>query len=171
MRFAPRCAAIVLLCSCATTPLHLERYRGAYSTHFEGIPDRAEACALVRNSGPTAIDWVELSLVATTRFEGAERAFRSRWLYRAAPIPPGGAVALRFVHPPVADELEVTLLRAGHGSAARPGRPLALAAECSDEALRAALAEEVHGHTAPGVELRSSALATPDSDDELVAAP
>jgi hypothetical protein len=170
MRFATLCAALALLCSCATTPLRLERYRGAYSTHFEGIPDRAEACALVRNVGPTPIDWVELSLVATTRFDGIERAFRSRWLYRA-PIPPGGAVALRFLHPPVAAELEVTLLRAGRGVAARPGRPLALAAECSDEALRAALAEEVRGHTAPGLELRSSALSTPDSDDELVAAP
>jgi hypothetical protein len=170
MRVATRCAALALLCSCATTPLRLERYRGAYSTHFEGIPDRAEACALIRNTGPTPIDWVELSLVATSRFEGAERTFRSRWLYRA-PIAPGRTVALRFVHPPVADELEVTLIRAGRGGAARPGRPLALATECSDEVLRAALAQEAHRHTAPGVELRSSAVATDDADGSLVAEP
>jgi len=171
MRFAPLCAALALLCSCATSPLRLERYRGAYSTHFEGIPDRAEACALVRNTGPTPIDWVELSLVATTRFEGAERAFRSRWLYRT-PIPAGGAVALRFVHPPFADELEVKLARAGRGAVTRPGRPLVAAAECSDDALRALLAEEMRDHTAPGIELRSSARATPDPEDSsLVAAP
>jgi hypothetical protein len=171
MRFAPLCAALVLLCSCATTPLRLERYRGVYSTHFEGIPDRAEACALVHNTGTTPVDWVELSLVATSRFDGAERAFRSRWLYRTA-IAPGGAVALRFVHPPFADELEVTLARAGSGAPTRPGRPLVAAAECSDEALRAVLAEQVRDHTAPGIELRSSARTTPDSDAAaLVAVP
>jgi len=54
MRLATLCAALalVLVSGCASTPLHVERYRGAYSTHFEGIPDRAEACAVVRNAGP-----------------------------------------------------------------------------------------------------------------------
>ena len=53
----------------------------------------------------------------------------------------------------------------------RPGRPLAVVAECSDESLRAALAAEVRDHTAPGMELRSSANAMPDPDDALVAGP
>ena len=170
MRFAPLCAALALLCSCASTPLQLERYRGAYSTHFEGIPDRAEACAVVRNSGPAPIEWVELSLVATSRFEGVETVQRSRWIYRE-PIAPGKVAALRFVYPPVADRLEVRVERAGRGGAARLGRPLVRTAECSDDALRAALAEAGRGHTAPGFELRRSANATEDSADGLVAEP
>jgi len=170
MRFAPLCAALALLCSCASTPLRLERYRGAYSTHFEGIPDRAEACAVVRNTGPAPIEWVELALVAKSRFLGVEHVQRSRWAYRE-PIAPGRVVALRFVYPPVADELEVSVERAGRGGAARAARPLVKAAECSDDALRATLAAAGHGHTAPGVELRSATNATPDPETALVAAP
>src|SRR5262245_60558095 len=169
MRLATLCAALalVLVSGCASTPLHVERYRGAYSTHFEGIPDHAEACAVVRNAGPTTIEWLELGLVATHTFEGVERKLRSRWVYRA-PIPPGKVVALRFLYPPVADVLEVTLERAGSTGA---GRALVKTAECSDEALRATLAAAGQGHTAPGFELRRAANATPDRDEALVAQP
>jgi len=80
-------------------------------------------------------------------------------------------VALRFLYPPVADVLEVTVERAGHGGSVRAGRPLMKTAECSDEALRATLEAAGRGHTAPGVELRRAAIATPDHGEELVAEP
>jgi hypothetical protein len=170
-RFAPLCVALLFCFACASGPVRLERYRAAYSTHFEGIPDQAEACALVRNRGARPIAWLELRLRVSSHF-GADTSLKSKWVYRGL-IEPGQTVALRFVHPPVADEIEVTFARAGaDGSGPDNGRPLALAKECSDTALRAALDAELRDRTAPAIELRSATRLTPDAAaDTLVAAP
>jgi hypothetical protein len=166
------CAALLLSLACATAPLRLERYRAAYSTHFEGIPDQAEACALVRNTSPQTITWVELRMRATSRFAGSERVQKSGWVYRGR-IEPGAVVALRFVHPPVADEIEVRLARAGAGGPGpHEGRPVLASEDCSDEGLRVVLSRELSGHTAPDIELHAAARATPDlAGDGLVAEP
>jgi hypothetical protein len=169
-RFGPLCAALVCL-SCASGPVRLERYRAAYSTHFEGIPDQAEACAVVRNRGAHPIEWLELRMRARSHF-GGDQALKSKWLYRGH-VEPGETVALRFVYPPVADELELSFVRAGTtGPGPQDRRPLLRAEECSDESLRAVLDAELRGRTAPDIELRSAERVTPDAPDEsLVAAP
>ncbi|HXX47966.1 MAG TPA: hypothetical protein VEN47_07050 [Myxococcota bacterium] len=167
------CAALACLSGCATAPVRLERTRAAYSTHFEGIPDQAEACALVRNTGSSPIQWLELRMRSHARFGSTEQAHaqRSSWVYRG-PIEPGAAVALRFVHPPVADEVELEVARAGsEGPGPHSGRPLALAGECSDEALRAVLSEDVRGHTAAGIELRTAHVSGDAPEQSLVAVP
>lgn len=169
-RFAPLCAALVCL-SCASGPVRLERYRAAYSTHFEGIPDQSEACAVVRNRGARAIEWLELRMRVRSHF-GGDQALRSSWIYRGR-LEPGETLALRFVHPPVADELEVSFARAGStGPGPQNRRPLVRTEECSDESLRAVLDAELRDRTAPDIELRSAERVTPDAPDEsLVAAP
>ena len=167
------CAARACLSGCATAPVRLERSRAAYSTHFEGIPDQAEACVLLRNTSTAAIEWVELRMRWHGRFGAAAQAHaqRSSWVYRGR-LEPGAAVALRFVHPPVADELALEVSRAGTGGPApQSGRPLARADECSDEALRAALSDDVRGHTAAGIELRTAQVSGDGSEQALVAAP
>ena len=169
-RFAPLCAALLLCSACASGPVRLERYRAAYSTHFAGIPDQAEACAVVRNRSGRPLEWLELRLRVSSHF-GGDAALRSKWVYRGR-IEPGQTVALRFVHAPVADEIEVSFARAGAaGAGPQNGRPLALAPECSDAALRAVLDAELRDRTAAAIELRSAAQVTPDADDALVAAP
>ncbi|MFI5314180.1 MAG: hypothetical protein ACHQ6T_00635 [Myxococcota bacterium] len=169
-RFAALCAALCLS-ACAPGPVRLERYRAAYSTHFAGIPDQAEACAVVRNRGSHAVAWVELRVIGRSHFAG-DSPLRSKWVYRGS-IEPGQSVALRFLYPPVADQIEVSLARAGaDGSGPQNGRPLALAAECSDGALRAALDVQLRGRTAPDIEVRAAERTTPDStDDALLASP
>ena len=166
-------AALACLSGCATAPVRLERTRAAYSTHFEGIPDQAEACAVVRNGGSEAIEWLELRMRWHARFGSPAQvhAQKSSWVYRGK-IEPGAAVALRFVHPPVADEISLEITRSGSGGPGpQSGRPLALAADCSDEALRAVLADDVRGRTAAGIELRAAHVSGDAADPGLVAAP
>ncbi|HXZ85430.1 MAG TPA: hypothetical protein VEI82_08070 [Myxococcota bacterium] len=175
MRSTPAllCAALAFLCGCATTPVRLERVHGAYSTHFEGIPDQAEACALVRNAGDRAVEWLELRMRWHARFGSTAQAHaqRSTWVYRGH-VEPGAVVALRFVHPPVADELELRVSRAGsEPTGPHEGRPLELARECSEESLRAVLGEDLRGHTAPGIELRVARVGGDAAEQALVAGP
>lgn len=170
-RFAPLCAALLFCSACAPGGVRLERYRAAYSTHFEGIPDQAEACAVVRNRRARAIEWLELRVRVRSHF-GADTPLQSKWVYRGR-IEPGESVALRFLHPPVADEIEVWYARAGSdGPGPQNGRPLVLGKECSDAALRSALDAELRDRSAPAIELRAATRVTPDSaGDALVAAP
>jgi hypothetical protein len=166
MRFrsALACAALCLL-GCAS-PVRLEGYRAAYSTHFEGLPDQAETCALVRNQGARAVDWVELRLRSSSHF-GGDTVIRSKWLYRGR-IEAGETVALRLLHPPVADRIAVSHVRAGNaGSLPEDGRPMERAKDCSDAGLRAALEIALRGRTAPGIELFSAN----GEGDSWVAAP
>jgi hypothetical protein len=104
MRRAHLLLALLALSSCATGAVRLERYRGAYSTHFEGIPDQAEICAVVRNLGTRPIEWVELRLISTSQLAEAPSTWKSTWVHRGR-IEPGAQVALRFDHPPMADEI------------------------------------------------------------------
>jgi hypothetical protein len=170
-RFAPLCAALLFCSACAPGAVRLERYRAVYSTHFEGIPDQSEACALVRNRSARPIEWLELQTRVRSHF-GGDAALKSKWVYRGR-IEPGETVALRFVHPPVADEIEVWCARAGAtGAGPQNGRPLARATECSDAALRAELDAELRERTAPDIEVRSAIRVTPDlADDAVVASP
>jgi hypothetical protein len=169
-RLALLCAALACTSACATAPVRLQRYRAAYSTHFEGVPDQAEACAVVRNRSAKPVEWVELRLRTQSHF-GGDAVIRSRWVYRGT-IAPGTAVALRFAHPPAADAIAVSHLRSGQGNAPESGRALVLAKECSDESLRAVIDGALRGRTAPDIELRTAERASPDApDDALVAGP
>ena len=153
-RLALACAALFSLLGCAS-PVRLEDYRAAYSTHFEGLPDQAEACAWVRNQSDHDVDWVELRLRTSSHF-GGDAVLRTKWLYRGR-IEAGETVALRFLHPPVADRMAISHVRAGaSGSMPESGRALERAPDCSDAALRAVLDGALRGHTAPGIEVRSA---------------
>ena len=112
MRFqlAVACAALVSL-SCASGDVRLEHYRAAYSTHFQGVPDQAEACALLRNKSARPVEWIELRLRTRSHF-GGDAVIRSKWIYRGH-VAPGATLAVRFVHPPIADEIAVGFGRTG----------------------------------------------------------
>jgi hypothetical protein len=163
-RLAAACAALVCL-SCASGAVRLAHYRAAYSTHFQGVPDQAEACALLRNESAQPVEWIELRLRTRSHF-GSDAVLRSRWIYRGR-VAPGATVALRFVHPPVADEIAVSHVRSGStGRGPEGGRPLMLAKECSDDSLHAVLKTELAGRTAPDIELKAAERAEPDADGD-----
>src|SRR5262249_33241207 len=149
--------------SCATGAVRVEHYRAAYSTHFEGVPDQAEACVLLRNRSARPLEWIELRLRTRSHF-GGDTVIRSKWIYRGH-VAPGARLALRFVHPPVADEIAVAHARSGT-SAPGPegGRPLLAAKECSDDSLHAVLEAELKGRTAPDIELIAAQHADADED-------
>jgi len=164
--------ALLALCSCASGAVQLERYRGAYSTHFEGIPDQAEVCAVVRNRSARPVEWVELRLHSTSQLADTPSTWKSRWVYRGR-IEPGERVSLRFENAPMADEIEISVARVGRDSRVpRNSRPLHVAGECSEEALRAALLAELEDREAPDIEVREAEQLTPDAPpDDLIAAP
>jgi hypothetical protein len=172
MRLALLGATLLCVCSCAAAPLRLERYRGAYSTHFEGIPDQAEACAVLHNRGSTPVEWVELRLTSQSALGDVRSELKSSWVYRAR-IEPGARIAVRFEHPPVGEEIRVRLVRAGAGG--RPphnGRPLRSAKDCSDESLLAELDARLRERADASVEIHAAARTTRDAaEDELVASP
>jgi len=154
--------ALLALSGCATGAVGLERYRGAYSTHFEGIPDQAEICAVVRNRTTRPVEWVELRLLSTSQLADSPVTWKSNWIYRGR-IEPGERVALRFENAPMADELEVSVGRVGRDARVpKNGRPLRVAGECSDEALRVALIAELEDRAAPDMEVRAAEQRTPD---------
>jgi len=168
-RAAPLLALLVLLGSCAGGAVRLERYRGAYSTHFEGIPDQAEMCAVLRNRSTRPVEWVELRLHSTSRLAETPRTWKSSWVHQGR-IEPGQTVSLRFENPPMADEIELEVVRTGHGARApRSARPLRLTGECSETALRALLDASLEDREAPHIEVRVAAQLTPDAPPELLA--
>jgi hypothetical protein len=172
MRRAPLLLALLALSSCATGAVRLERYRGAYSTHFEGIPDQAEICAVVRNRSARPVEWVELRLRSTSRLADSPRTWKSTWIHQGR-IEPGESVSLRFENPPMADEIELAVVRAGRDERApRNGRPLRVTGECSEDSLRAALLAELEDRAAPDMEVRPAAQLTPDAKpDDFIATP
>lgn len=170
-RASPLLVLLALLASCATGAVRLERYRGAYSTHFEGIPDQAEICAVVRNRSARPVEWVELRLRSTSQLADAPKAWKSTWIHQGR-IEPGETVALRFENPPMADEIELEVVRVGRdGRTPRNARPLRVTAECSEESLRAALLAELEDREAPHIEVRPAAQLTPDAKPDLIATP
>ncbi len=144
-------ALAVGLAGCAR-PVTLERYHGAYSTHFEGIPDRTALCALVTNRGDESVGWVRLRLRSTSSLGSRTARVRSHWVYSGG-IDPGETVALAFVQPPIAEQIQVDLAGSGRGRAARPGRPLARAKSCSEAGLVLSLESELEERTASGIEV------------------
>lgn len=170
-RATPLLVLLALSSSCATGAVSLERYRGAYSTHFEGIPDQAEMCAVVRNRSARPVEWVELRLRSTSQLADAPRAWKSSWVHQGR-IEPGETVSLRFENPPMADEIELEVVRVGRDARTpRSARPLRITGECSDESLRAALRAELEDRAAPHIELRPATQLTPDAPPDLIATP
>ena len=170
-RATPLLVLLALLCSCAAGAVRLERYRGAYSTHFEGIPDQAEICAVLRNRSARPVEWVELRLRSTSQLADAPRTWKSSWIHQGR-IEPGETVSLRFENPPMADEIELEVVRVGRDERApRNARPLRITGECSDDSLRAALLAELEYREAPHIEVRPAAQLTPDAPPDLIATP
>jgi hypothetical protein len=171
MRRAPLALALLALLSCASGAVRLERYRGAYSTHFDDIPDQSEICALVRNTSGRAVEWLELRLESSSRLAATPVEWRSRWVYRGR-IEPGERVALHFDHAPMADEIEVRVARFGRdGRAPDNARPLARVSECSDASLRAALEAEFEAREATNARVHSAERRSADAPDAWVAGP
>ena len=104
---------LLLICACAKPPsVTLDSYRGVYSTHFDGIPDQAEICAVVTNRTDRPFTWARLRLRAYPTYGEREGRWTSEWVYRG-PLEPGETKALRLVVPPVADQIELELRGAG----------------------------------------------------------
>ncbi len=170
-RATPLLVLLACLSSCATGAVRLERYRGAYSTHFEGIPDQAQICAVVRNRSARPVEWVELRLQSTSQLADSPKTWRSSWIHQGR-IEPGETVSLRFENPPMADEIGLEIVRVGRDERApRNARPLRVTGECSEASLRAALLTELEQREAPQIEVRPAAQLTPDAPPELIATP
>ncbi len=135
MRIAP-CLLVVLVCACASNPgVELQRYRGVYSTHFDGIPDETRICAVVTNAGPKPVAWVRLRLQAFSQLGELPGRWTSYWLY-PKPLASGQTIAVEFRDPPSADQIELSVSDAGDGSPPRRGRPLRRTRACSEAALQ-----------------------------------
>jgi hypothetical protein len=171
MRRAPLAFALLALSACASGAVRLERYRGAYSTHFDGIPDQSEICAVVRNKSGRPVEWLELRLESSSQLAAAPVESRSSWVYRGR-IEPGERVALRFEHAPMADRIDVRIARTGRDARAPlNGRPLRRTEACSDQSLRAALDAGPEARETTDAEIHPARRERPDPPDELVAAP
>jgi hypothetical protein len=134
----------------------LDLYRGVFTTHFDGIPDRSAICAVVSNRDVRPVEWVSLRLRAypTYAVTDGERVPRwtSMWTYRG-PLKPGETQAFRLARPPVADQIELDLRDAGSGEGPLRGRPLMKSEACSEAWLQQKLASERDGRTAPTMAL------------------
>ena len=144
-------AGIGLACAPGVT---LDGYRGLYTTHFDGIPDRALVCAVLTNRGARPVDWVRLRLISSSSLGEQPGRWRSDWVWSGS-LEPGGSVAIRLIDPPVAEQM---LLRVrGSGRDRKPrGRPSESAADCSIESLRSAAQASQSERTAYGIELHSA---------------
>jgi hypothetical protein len=148
------CLVLVLtLAACAggTGRLDLDRFRGVYTTHFDGIPDRAAVCAVVSNRGTTPIDWLRLKLESVSHLGGQPGRWVSKWTYEGR-LEPGQSVALELRDPPVTEQIQLDVASSGRGTPPAGGRPAHRAEQCSERALLARLEREAGGRTAPGRE-------------------
>jgi len=133
------CPLALLASSCATTSdVHLDSYRGVYSTHFDGIPDQMAICARVTNQSSETLRWIRLELRAFSELGEVPGRWTSGWLY-PRPLRPGESVALRFENPPTADQIELKVSGSGKGSAPHKGRPLRRSHSCSEALLQGRL--------------------------------
>jgi hypothetical protein len=172
---APACAALVAALGCASSPVSLDRFRGMYVTHFEGIPDRAAVCATLTNRGETEIEWVALRLNAYTAHSAdAEPApeptrWTSSWVYPRR-LGPGESQAIRLPNPPVAEQMELTVSRSGRGPVPPRARRAIPSERCSEAGLERTLRDEDADRTAPNIELRPIERHDDPANDPLVAA-
>jgi len=147
MRFLVALGAAALV-GCAG-PVTLDRYRGAFTTHFDGVPDEAQVCAIVTNHGEDPVEWVRLRLRSWSAFDAEPALWTSFWIYRAH-LEPGASAAISLADVPVAEEIELELRSSGSGPTPPAGRLASAAVECSDDSLRAALAKGERDRTAEG---------------------
>ncbi len=144
---------LLLICACATGPsVTLDFYRGVYATHFDGIPDQAEICAVVTNRTDRPVSWARLRLRAYPTYGEREGRWTSGWVYRGR-LDPGERKAVRLVVPPVADQIELELRGAGRGEGPLSNRTAVEAEECTEAFLQRQLIEAREGRTAPGMAL------------------
>ncbi len=152
MRLAVAVFALLLSGCVSTAAVTLERYRGVYSTHFDGIPDQTGICAVIRNPGPRPVAWVRLKLKSFSQLGEVPGQWTSHWLYERA-LAPGEAVAVEFEHPPSADQIELAVAGYGEGDPPRRGRPLRRARACSEARLQAELKRAREDRSMAGVQL------------------
>lgn len=139
---------------CQTAKVDLEHVRGLYTTHFDAIPDSAALCATLTNRGEKDVTWVRLRLRAYSALGDEPARWTSTWIF-AEPIAAGETRAIVFRHPPVANEVEISVRRAGNGPAPRRGRRALPAEGCSEAWLTRALEDETPGRTARNVEFHT----------------
>ncbi len=154
MRYALLASAL-LLSACASHPqgITLDRFRGVYSSHFDGIPDRSGICAVLQNHGSRDASWVRLTMQAFGAKGDRASRWTSHWLY-AHPLRSGESVAVAFENAPHADQIDLRIDRVGRGAhLPRVGRPLLRSRTCNEGELRAALREAARGRQAQGVQL------------------
>jgi hypothetical protein len=116
----------------------LDRFRGVYTTHFEGIPDRTAVCAVVTNRSGTVVDWLRLRLESHSRLGEEPGKWVSYWLWEGR-LDPGRSVTLQLEDPPMADQVRLELRSSGRGSPRRAGRTARRISRCSEAALQARL--------------------------------
>ncbi len=168
MRTPPALVPLSLLVlGCLHPTVEIDRYRGLVATHFDGVPDRAEVCAIVTNHGDEPVDWVRLRLRSWSRLGDEPGAWTSHWVWRGH-LAPASSVVLALPDPPVAEEIALDVRGSGAGERVPPGRAATRAAECSDSALERLAAQADRGRTASGIELRA-ALRRGDADAVVVA--
>ncbi|MFQ5698297.1 MAG: hypothetical protein ACE5IL_08440 [Myxococcota bacterium] len=122
----------------ADSRVELERFRGIYTTHFGGIPDRSAVCAVVANRSTQPIEWVRLRLESHSALGEKPARWVSLWLYRGR-LAPGAQVSVELAEPPMADQIRLDLRGAGRGRPPGHARTARRVSECSEQALRASL--------------------------------
>jgi hypothetical protein len=168
MRTPPALALLSLfVLGCLGPSVEIDRYRGLVATHFDGVPDRAEVCAIVTNRGDAPIDWVRLRLRSWSRLGEEPAAWTTHWVWRGR-LAPAESAAIALPNPPVAEEIALDVRENGAGERVPRGRVASLAAECSEEALRRLAQSGGAGRTASGIELRA-ALRRGDAEAVVVA--
>ena len=140
--------------ACATPGVTLDDYRGLYTTHFDGIPDRALVCAVLTNRGAEPVEWVRLRLVSSSSLGEKPGRWASHWVWSGS-LEPGGSVAIRLADPPVAERMLLSVRGSGRGRKPR-GRPSQAAAGCSIAGLRSAARASQSERTAFGIELHAA---------------
>ncbi len=175
MRFVSLMLALTLA-GCATNAfmrqdsLTVDRYRGVYSTHFDGIPDQARVCVTVTNRTERRIDWVRLKLQSGSDLGYEDAEWRSKWIYRHG-IAAGESVALELKRPPVANRLEIIVDRAGRGNGPAHGRTMIRSKDCSETQLLTRLKRELATRTAPGIQIMPMIRPNDRSWETLIAEP
>ena len=152
-------------CTLVSAPVELDHFRGAYSTHFEGIPDRGSVCALVTNRGLESVEWLRLRLVSASRLGEQPGRWISYWTWSGR-LDAGESVALELPDPPMADEIRLELRQSGRGPASGSGRKARAIAACSDDALRVRLERPDR----PGVRVVPVALRNRGAHDPVLVA-
>jgi len=168
MRTPPALVLLSLLVlGCLRPAVEIDRYRGLVATHFDGVPDRAEVCAVVTNRSDEPIDWVRLRLRSWSRLGEEPGAWTTHWVWRGR-LAPAASVAIALPDPPVAEEIALDVRASGAGERVPRGRAAAVAPECSEASLQQVAQQRGNGRTASGIALRA-ALRRGDADAVVVA--